>query len=1130
MLGSRYPMILLWGPELVQIYNEAYIKLIGDKHPEALGRSIRETQAESWEIIGPMIHEVMSSGVPNWVPAQCLPLERSGYREESHFSLSYSAVDDDDGEIAGMLCVCSEVTEQVLAERRLKLLRDLAIKAGEMQSVASTCRRVASVLGEHSLVVPHAFLYLSDASGQALLLESSVRTPAGPLPLPTRVELKDEARQVQPLLRAFGGETLEFVLEPTQPALVGGPWAETARHALAIPLRGSQQASAFGVLVAGRSPNRALDENYTSFFELLGNQLALAICNARAYEDERKRADALIELDRAKTTFFSNVSHEFRTPLTLILGPLEDALRATEPALAGPALSLVHRNALRLLRLVNSLLDFSRIDAGQGQVCFEPTDLALLTADLASSFRSLVERGGLTLLVRCPPLSMPVYVDRAQWEKVVLNLLSNAFKYTLAGEIELRLTEAGGHVELSVRDTGTGIPESELPRIFERFHRVQGSSGRSFEGTGIGLALVAQITQLHGGGVAVASKLGQGSTFTVSLPLGTAHLPGAQSALNRALEPGAATRSAHVLEASQWLPATERELAVTASHTGDAASASHERSRILLADDNQDLREYLARLLGEHWSVEAVSDGAAALESAQRQPPALVISDVMMPGLDGVALLRELRKDARTRTVPVILLSARAGEEEVVAGLETGADDYLVKPFSALELLTRVRNQLELAAMRRTSIEAAERERGQAMLHFLADASTTLSESLDYPTTLARITRLAVPLLADWCFIDILDENGAVARVHVAHADPDDAAHARALQRFPAASSQNQDNPPTKALLQGQPVLLQDVSDAQLRASSHSEEHLAVMRSLHIRSFMSVPLQARGRILGSISLATGKSKRRYGATDLAVATDLARRCSLAVDNARLYAQAQRAISARDQFLAIASHELKTPLTALQLQLYTLERKAGDIARDAGARKWLDSKLAVLRRQSVRLERLVDELLDVTALARGRLSVAPESLDLAELAQAVIGEFERSGELEHSRCSIELRAERPLLGCWDRHYLQQMLTYLLDNALKFAPGKAVVVELQRRGDAIRLSVSDRGCGIPLEHQARIFDRFERAVPERQYGGLGLGLWLVRGIVEAMGGRISVDSVPDQGATFIVALPLAESRHV
>ena len=244
---------------------------------------------------------------------------------------------------------------------------------------------------------------------------------------------------------------------------------------------------------------------------------------ARALEEERRRAEALAELDAAKTAFFANVSHGFRTPLTLLLAPLEDALAQPDPA-ASPAdrerLTVAHTNGLRLLRLVNMLLEFSRIEAGRVRADGAPTDLAAFTAELASMFRSTIERAGLRFLVECPPLSRPVVVDRDMWEKIVLNLLSNAFKFTTEGEIAVTLRQVDQEAELSVCDTGVGIPEASLPRLFERFYQVRGTRGRSIEGTGIGLALVQELVKLHGGSVRTASTLGQGSTFIVTVPLG----------------------------------------------------------------------------------------------------------------------------------------------------------------------------------------------------------------------------------------------------------------------------------------------------------------------------------------------------------------------------------------------------------------------------------------------------------------------------------------------------------------------------------------------------------------------------------------------------------------------------------
>ena len=473
----------------------------------------------------------------------------------------------------------------------------------------------------------------------------------------------------------------------------------------------------------------------------------------------RSANERLAELDRAKTAFFSNVSHEFRTPLTLMLGPIEDALARREGSLAGESLEAVHRSTLRLLRLVNSLLDFSRLEAGRLQASFQATQLPLLTAGLAGSFRSLVERAGMRLVVDCPPLPEPIYVDRAHWEKIVLNLVSNAFKFTFEGEIGVRLTHLGGHVELRVSDTGTGIPAAEQSQVFERFHRVEGARGRSFEGTGIGLALVRDLVEMHGGSIRLSSTEGQGSTFVVSIPTGSAHLPETQIVRSRETSPSLPSAEPWVLEAAQWLGGGEGEVPPLETQDSDAVSPSDAAAgskvqqgvRVLVVDDNADMREYLQRLLGSRWSTEAVEDGERALASARAQPPDLVVSDVMMPRLDGFGLLRELRADARTSQIPVLLLSARAGEEALLEGLDILADDYLAKPFSARELLGRVQRHLDLARLRREwarELESANSE--------LEAFSYSVSHDLRAP--LRSIDGFGKALLDDYA--DRLDEQG----------------------------------------------------------------------------------------------------------------------------------------------------------------------------------------------------------------------------------------------------------------------------------------------------------------------------------------------------------------------------------
>jgi PAS domain S-box-containing protein len=468
--------------------------------------------------------------------------------------------------------------------------------------------------------------------------------------------------------------------------------------------------------VLGLNCCRPLDEQYRGFCGLVAAQVSAALAAAQAYEDERRRAEALAELDRAKTIFFANISHEFRTPLTLIMGPVAELQHRL--AGAGPQvreeLEVISRNGLRLGKLVTTLLDFSRIQAGRMQASYQPAALAQMTAELASVFRSAIDRAGLAFEVDCPPLPEPVYLDRGMWEKVVLNLLSNALKFTFDGSIRIAVRAGDGQAVVTVADTGTGIPAQEMPRLFERFHRIPNSRARSNEGSGIGLALVRELIQLHGGTITAASTQGEGTTFTIRLPFGHAHLPAGALVPAGQAAAVSATADPFLSEALRWLPGTGPdgddgtglralpEEITPGSDTDPTAQAGRALpARVLVADDNADMREYLARLLrAAGYQVTAVTDGQAALDAVRAGPPDLVISDVMMPRLDGLGLVAALRAEERTAAVPVLLLSARAGQEASIEGLRAGADDYLVKPFTAAELLARARASVELARLR----------------------------------------------------------------------------------------------------------------------------------------------------------------------------------------------------------------------------------------------------------------------------------------------------------------------------------------------------------------------------------------------------------------------------------------------
>jgi len=697
VLGSRFPMLLWWGPDLLHLYNDAYRPILRDKHPASLAAPAAEVWAEVWDVAGPMARSVQEGGPATWTEDLQLFINSGGMAEETYFTFSYSPVPGDDGRVGGLLNTVQETTAKVQGERQIRMLHDLAARAAEAKSENEAYRIAAEVLSAYELDLPFVLLYvLHEKADDAQLVAVSGWNEYEGRAKPAHASVKESASTVSWPFGEVIRTAQELVIDDLSSRfgpLPVGRWNARPERAIVLPLSRAGQSGPYAFLVAGISPHREFEDRYRSFFRATADQVANVIANARAYESERKRAEALTEIDRAKTAFFSNVSHEFRTPLTLLLGPLETLLAERDlGAEARERLLQMQRNALRLLRLVNTLLDFSRMEAGRHSARFAPTDLARYTADLASAFRSAMDKAGLSFAVECRPLPAPIYVDRDMWEKVVMNLLSNALKFTFEGGVSLCLAPADGGARLTVKDTGTGIPSSELPKLSQRFHRVEGARARSHEGTGIGLALVHELVRLHGGEIQVASDEGKGAEFTVTLLGGRDHLPPEHVvAESPDAASGARSAAAYLDEALQWLPYEPQPVASAPAMSG---------ARVLVADDNSDLRIFLAGLLAPHYQVQTVADGREALAAVREKKPDLVLSDVMMPNLDGLGLVRALREDPATRTLPVILLSARAGQEASLEGLAAGADDYLAKPFTSQELLARVRTHLTMARAR----------------------------------------------------------------------------------------------------------------------------------------------------------------------------------------------------------------------------------------------------------------------------------------------------------------------------------------------------------------------------------------------------------------------------------------------
>jgi signal transduction histidine kinase/FixJ family two-component response regulator len=685
-LTSRFPIVLWLDPEqLYLVYNDAYLSVLGDRHPGALAEPGGRVWWDIWDSIGPMLSGVIASGQATWSVDLLLALVTAGRAQERYFTFTYSPIIGGTGTVNGIFCAVTETTERVLGERRLNLLNTAASALMETRTVGDVVEAVARMCADPVPDLPFLAFYGRDAAvGTVGASRLMAATPAVAGLLP---------RTLDALVTEY--DSSGFVVNdlPSRLPKLSTVLAHCPERALVLPVGGGGDEPARGGVVIGLNPRRPFDDQYRAFCRLLIDQVSSAFATVGSYERERRRADSLAELDQAKTAFLANVSHEFRTPLTLLLGPVEDAMSAARDDSAQLArLAVVHRNAGRLLRLVNSLLDFSRTEAGRATADRVRVDVGALTERIASSFTELCTRAGLDLVVRCAAAT--VDVDVRMWETILLNLLSNAVKYTLAGAITVTVEAGDGTVVVRVADTGIGIAKDDLPHLFDRFYRASNPRGRSVEGSGIGLSLVRSLVDLQGGTIDLTSELDAGTAVTITLPA-------AADDATVAVSPDLGDGNPYVDEAMQWLDTF-----------GGEAAPRGDRSVVLVADDNADMRRHLHHVLSARWDTLVFADGEAALDGARRHHPDVVITDVMMPNLDGFGFVEALRADPELARIPVLMLSARAGVEAAGEGFAHGADDYLPKPFSSEDLITRVAARLSAAGRERTARvrdEAAQR-------------------------------------------------------------------------------------------------------------------------------------------------------------------------------------------------------------------------------------------------------------------------------------------------------------------------------------------------------------------------------------------------------------------------------------
>lgn len=1188
ILTSRYPMFVWWGKDLTNLYNDPYRAFLGDKHPQALGKSAREVWSEIWKEIGPRTDAVLTDGKSTFDQALLLLMDRHGYKEETYFTFSYSPLPDDTGSIGGLFCAVSEDTQHVLSERRLKLLRELSACMADCRTPQVVCKAAAHCLENARRDLPFCMIYLLEPDGTTLRLECTAGIAKGHPAAPEFVRAEDGS--AWPLLSVIEKDETSVVedIAARFQDLPTGEWDIAPHRAVLIPIAHQGQPKPAGVLVAGLNPYRPFGDTFRGFVTVLASQIAGSIANATAYESEKRRAEQLAEIDRVKTLFFSNVSHEFRTPLTLMLGAMDELLAEDtdrSPSEAQEHLIMARRNAMRLLKLVNSLLDFSRIEAGRAQAVFEPTDLATLTASIASSFESLIERAGIKFSVQCEPLPALVYVDRQMWEKVVLNLLSNAFKFTFEGSISLRLQAHGRAVVLTVSDTGIGIPEHELERVFERFHRIENARSRTYEGTGIGLALVQELVKLHHGKVEVQSTPGERSTFAVTIPLGSAHLPPERIKASPVLPSTAVHADAFVEEAERWLPAGNFNRAPASPARTDlsenAPAAASARQMVLLADDNADMRDYLARLLSKEYEVTCVADGVQALEACRRLHPALILSDVMMPRLDGFGLLAEIRRDRAVSDTPVILLSARAGEDARVEGLNAGAEDYLVKPFTARELMARVATHINIANLRKQ----IERERrlydtilsntpdlayvfdlqhrfiyaNRALLDLWGktwdEAIGKNCAELGYEPWHAAMhdreieeviatkqpIRGEVPFtgthgrrIYDYIFVPVLNPEGQVEAIAGTTRDITDRVNIEnALKRseerlraFVRASSDvvyraNADWSEMCRLVGKEFILDTATPDRDwMNRYIHPDDRARVRAAIDKATAEKSVLDLEHRLLRTDGTFHWTSSRAVPVLDSEGHID--EWFGTATDvtprkNAEQALLRSEKLAAAGRLAASMAHEINNPLEALTNLIY--------LARTTDVPDFATRCLAMAEEELIRVSHMARRTLGFSKHAQ---AFAPVRID--RITEAVLAAFRSRIRNKGIEVRLEIKTDITIQGVAED--IRQLVSNLTANAIDAVAedGKLRIrVSASHAGASvrphgIRLTIADNGPGIPSSIRERIFEPFVTGKPEV---GTGLGLWISKSIVERHRGTIRAKTCLESGrsgTTFSVLLPV------
>lgn len=1190
MLASRQPIWIGWGKEQIKLYNDPYKAIVGGKHPWALGKPASVVWNDIWKEIEPMLCKVMEHDEGTYVESQLLIMERNGYPEETYYTFSYTPIPGDDGRTAGMFCANTDDTDRIISERQLRTLTSLGKKLTDCSSDAEIVKRFIETLEENPFDFPFA-LFCSVNQGRPALshstnLGSAEKFIADEIAAPSPHFIADA---ISAAIETGRPQALERLRERAG-GLPKGAWNVPPDKAIVLPIAQPGVKKPYGIVIIGVNPYRVLDEKYMGFFSLITDQLAQSFADVHVLDAERKRAQALSEIDRAKTIFFSNISHEFRTPLTLLLGPVQDALNDSRTTAENlQRMEVVHRNALRMQKLVNTLLEFSRIEAGRMEGKFRKVDIARLTGELAGTFRAAIEQAGMELKVTAGDIEAEVFADTDMWERIILNLVSNAFKYCREGHIHVDTRQTGNSITVTVSDTGIGIPADHQQKVFERFYRVENTAGRSQEGTGIGLAMVKELVRLHGGSISVASEPGIGSVFTVIIPTGKHHIP--EDKLVDGGEPAAYNYAeAYVAEAMKWLPEAEAEMdADTGTHTHTAT--------VLLADDNADMRSYVQRLLSDQFDVLTAADGEEAYAKAVALKPDLILSDVMMPRLDGFGLLRKIRNNNDLKHTPVIFLSARAGEEAKIEGLDAGADDYLVKPFSAKELLVRVANHIRINHVRRQT----EQQFYQLLMQAPALINVFIGPDhrfvLFHPRNkdiLGDVDYTGMPLretLPELEWQGIFDTFDKVYSTGISVEENERAVYVRGVNNVMQERYFNFVYKPWHALngnIMGVMNFAVDVTETVIsrKKIEESEQRFRLLAEtlpqlIWVMDSEGQPVytSSRWREYTGIDPEPGSWEKIVHPNDIAAVNEAWERSKKTLrpyrtevrlrnrngryrwfsgqgepilqengeidrwigaftdihDQKEIEASLERLVAERTLELKRSNESLQQFAHVASHDLKEPVRKiktfSSRLQHEYGGelpekgRQFLDK----IHAATDRMYDMIEGVLNYSTINAQDQPAAP--VDLNEVIANIEADLELAMQQKKAVIVKDILPSIEGAGV----LLYQLFYNLVGNSLKFASEeRAPVITIRysddRDGKFAKIEVSDNGIGFAPEYARKIFNTFSRLNPKDKYEGTGLGLALCKKIAERHHGSIQARGVEQEGATFTILLPYRQPKSI